>query len=188
MDWDETRGQDGRILCLTLTEVFNSSAPKFLLACYTATTRAMRSLGIGTLHRRRLTELLQGEYSDYLGLFSEIESTEEPGLDPQTLHTRQQRLNFFLRLGVKVLPIPYRFPSYVKGEAPIPGQLLWVPFGDGKLAADVLAQVLRRIYVQGYGLAPADPLIEETLAHLPPEGVAAAVAFPGGATMTQRGL
>jgi hypothetical protein len=164
MELDETRDQNDQINCMTLTEVFGSVPPKFLLACYTATPPSLRSLGIGSVHRRRLVELLKVEYPDHLGLFSEIESTKEPGLDPQTLHTRRRRLAFFLRLGVERLPIDYRFPSFDSGEAPVQGELLWIPFGEPELDGDTLRQVLRRIYVEGYGLDQADPFIQEALA------------------------
>jgi hypothetical protein len=163
MELDETRDQTETINCMTLTEVFGQAPPKFLLACYTATPPNLRSLGIGSVHRRRLAELLKTEYPDYLGLFSEIESTKEPGLDPQTMQTRQRRLAFFLRLGVERLPIDYRFPSYDPGESPLQGELLWVPFGEPTLPVDTLHQVLRRIYTEGYGLSAGDPFIEDAL-------------------------
>jgi len=163
MELDETRDHDERVLCMTLTEVFSRSAPKFLLACYTATQPDLRSLGIGSMHRRRLVDLLQGEYPDCLGFFSEIESTREVGLEPQVLETRKRRLAFFLRLGVHRLPVDYRFPSYEPGAAPMQGELLWVPFGAPTLDTPTLLEVLRRIYIEGYGLAPTDPFIEQAL-------------------------
>jgi hypothetical protein len=162
MELDETRDQDGAIACMTLTEVFGGDSRDFLLACYTATPPELRSLGIGSIHRRRLVELLQSEYPAYLGLFSEIESTREPGLDEATRRTRLRRLAFFERLGVLRLPIDYRFPSY-DGGPPLQGELLWVPFGTPALDAPTLRLVLVRIYVEGYGLDPSDPFIAEAL-------------------------
>jgi hypothetical protein len=170
IELDETRDQDGTLYCLTLTEVFGQAAPRFLLACYTATAPEMRSLGIGSMHRRRLVELLQEEYPDHLGLFSEIESTTEPGLDAETLRTRQRRLNFFLRLGVRKLPVDYRFPSFVPGERPQAGELLWVPFGSAKLDRETLGRVVKRIYVEGYRLQPDDPFVKEELARIGESG------------------
>ena len=158
MELDETRDQDDRIACMTVTEVFDRVGPKFLLACYTATPPPLRSLGIGSVHRRRLVELLQAEHPDHLGLFSEIESTKEPGLDPQALVTRQRRLAFFLRLGVQRLPIDYRFPSYHPDAPSLRGELLWVPFAAPTIDRDTLRGVLMRIYTEGYGLAPSDPV------------------------------
>ena len=163
MELDETRDQDDRIACMTVTEVFDRVGPKFLLACYTATPPPLRSLGIGSVHRLRLVELLRAEHPDHLGLFSEIESTKEPGLDPETLATRRRRLAFFLRLGVRRLPIDYRFPSYHPDAPSLQGELLWVPFAAPTLDRDTLRAVLARIYTEGYGLGPADPFVRDAL-------------------------
>jgi hypothetical protein len=166
IELDETRDQTGALYCLTLTEVFSHTPPRFLLACYTATAPHMRSLGIGSLHRRRLVDLLRSEYPNHLGLFSEIESTTEPGLDPATRTTRLRRLNFFLRLGVLKLPVDYRFPSFVPGEPPQAGELLWVPFGDASIDEATLRLVVERIYVEGYGMSADAPFVKEVLARL----------------------
>jgi hypothetical protein len=163
MELDETRDQHDEIVSLTLTEVFSDSDPGFLLACYTATPPSLRSLGIGSIHRRRLVELLQQEYPRFLGLFSEIESTRESGLDESTRRTRERRLTFFLRLGVRRIPIDYRFPSFEPDHAPLEGELLWVPFGSEELAPNTLREILVRIYVDGYGLEKTDPFIDFAL-------------------------
>ena len=164
MELDETRDQDDRIACMTVTEVFDRVGPKFLLACYTATPPPLRSLGIGSIHRRRLVELLQAEHPDHLGLFSEIESTREPGLDPDTLATRRRRLAFFLRLGVQRLPIDYRFPSYHGGAPSLPGpSCSGSPFAAPRLDRETLRGVLTRIYTEGYGLDPDDPFVPDAL-------------------------
>jgi hypothetical protein len=141
----------------------------------------MRSLGIGSLHRLRLVELLRSEYPDFLGLFSEIESTTEPGLDAQTLTTRLRRLNFFLRLGVRRLPVDYRFPSFVAGGRPQAGELLWVPFGTGELERETLCEVVERIYVEGYRLRPDDPFVTAELARIRDAEAPGVEADAGGA-------
>jgi hypothetical protein len=163
MELDETRDETGRGLCMTLTEVFGSPTPEFLLACYTATRPELRSLGIGSLHRTRLLDLLKTEYPTCLGFFSEIESTHEPGLSPEALALRRRRLTFFLRLGVERIPIDYQFPSYHPGEEPLRGKLLWIPFGNQSLDRPTLVEVLKRIYIEGYGLSPGDPFIPYAL-------------------------
>ena len=174
MELDEARDDRDDVLCMTLTEVFGPRAgpeaelqpngPAFLLACYTATRPELRSLGIGSAHRRRLVELLRGEYPEYLGFFSEIESTREPGLAPEVREIRLRRRAFFLRLGVEPIAIDYRFPSFDRQAPALQGELLWIPFGAGGLDAATLANVLTRIYVEGYGLAPSDPFIATALA------------------------
>ncbi len=166
MELDETRDSKEDILCMTLTEVFggdDSTEPNLLLACYTAVSHQMRGLGIGSIHRRKLGELLSSEYPDYLGIFSEIESTKEQGIDAKDMLVRTKRKAFFMRLGLLPVEIDYLFPSYVKGEPPLEGELLWVPFGPPELQVTALEKVLRRIYVEGYKLDESDPLIERVL-------------------------
>jgi hypothetical protein len=109
---------------------------------------------------------LRSEYPNHLGLFSEIESTTEPGLDPATRTTRLRRLNFFLRLGVLKLPVDYRFPSFVPDQPPQAGELLWVPFGDASIDEATLRLVVERIYVEGYGMSADAPFVKEELARL----------------------
>ncbi|HEY9677342.1 MAG TPA: hypothetical protein V6C76_05010 [Drouetiella sp.] len=166
MELDETRDEKEDILCMTLTEVFggdDASEPNLLLACYTAVSHQMRGLGIGSIHRRKLGELLQGEYPNHLGIFSEIESTKEKGIDPQAMLVRTKRKSFFMKLGLIPVEVDYLFPSYVDGEPPLEGELLWVPFGPPELQLASLEKVLRRIYVEGYKLDQSDPLIERVL-------------------------
>ncbi len=166
MELDETRDQQEEILCMTLTEVFggdDKSEPNLLLACYTAVSHQMRGLGIGSVHRRKLDELLNNEYPDYLGIFSEIESTKEKGVDDEAMLIRTKRKAFFMRLGLIPVEIDYLFPSFVAGDPPLEGELLWVPFGPPEIQVAVLEKVLRRIYVEGYRLSEDDPLINRVL-------------------------
>jgi hypothetical protein len=120
----------------------------------------MRSLGIGSLHRRRLVELLQGEYPTYFGLISEIESTLEPNLPPDVLTLRKRRLAFFERNGAQRLKFDYHFPSYTPGAAPLMGELLWTPFAAPMPDHATLTAMVRRIYVEGYGLKESDSLVQ----------------------------
>ena len=170
MELDETRDEEGDIFCMTITEVFgaqpDSNDPSFLLACYTAVVPELRGLGIGTVHRRKLVELLEQEYSSFIGNFSEIESTKEKGLDEATMTTRVRRKNFFLKLGLQPIDINYLFPSYTESGEHLQGELLWVPFTDEPLTKDIIADVLKRIYTEGYGLKPNDPFISRMLAQL----------------------
>jgi hypothetical protein len=166
MELDETRDDQEDILCMTLTEVFggdDKTEPNLLLACYTAVSHQMRGLGIGSVHRRKLGELLSSEYPDYMGIFSEIESTKESGVDEKDMLVRTKRKAFFMRLGLIPIEIDYLFPSFVSGEPPIEGELLWVPFGPPELQINALEKVLRRIYVEGYNLDESDPLIDRVL-------------------------
>ena len=161
LELDETRDQFGEILCMTLTEVFTKKmdAPAFLLACYTAVVPDFRGMGIGTVHRLKLAELLRAEYKDYLGLFTEIESTKESDLTAEELSTRTRRKKFFLKLGLVPIDVDYHFPSTTEKGESLAGELLWLPFRDTSLDHESLAKILSRIYVEGYGLSPDDPFI-----------------------------
>ena len=165
MELDETRDQDGNIMCMTITEVFTKQrglkVPPFLLACYTAVVPDMRGCGIGSIHRKKLGQLLKREYPGFVGLFSEIESTRVSGLADDVMQTRVRRKNFFMRLGLLPLDVDYVFPSYEASDKPIHGELLWVPFGEASIPPPMLAAVIKRIYIEGYNLDPENELISK---------------------------
>lgn len=161
MELDETRDENGKVLCMTLSEIFRPAAQKqpFVLACYTAVKPELRGLGIGSIHRRKLEQLLRQEYGTYLGLFTEIESTKQATADPELQQTRVRRKNFFLKLGLIPLDVPYAFPSYDGGE-PLEGELLWFPFGSDSIDAEALQQVVLRIYTEGYALKATSDFVQ----------------------------
>jgi GNAT superfamily N-acetyltransferase len=161
MELDETRDETGRILCMTLSEIFppKEKHVSFVLACYTAVMPDWRGMGIGTVHRKKLEQLLQNEYGSYLGMFTEIESTLQHTDDVELKTTRVRRKNFFLKLGLKPLNVPYRFPSY-DGSEPLEGELLWFPFAGDSLNAEVLERVVFRIYTEGYGLHEGSDFVQ----------------------------
>lgn len=166
MELDETRDEHDRILCMTITEVFRPRHhhPPFLLACYTAVDQEYRGVGIGSVHRRRLADLLHSEYSHYLGIFTEIESTKVSGLPAEVMDIRQRRKRFFLKLGLVPIDIDYYFPSTIPGAEPIAGELLWVPFEQSStVSQDQLCSILERVYISGYGLRADDPFIARML-------------------------
>lgn len=167
MELDETRDENDRILCMTITEVFRPRHhhPPFLLACYTAVEEEFRGIGIGSVHRTRLADLLRAEYSHYLGIFTEIESTKVEGLSAKVMDIRQRRKRFFLKLGLQPIDIDYYFPSTIAGAPPLAGELLWVPFEQSvsALSQEHLCSILERVYISGYGLRADDPFIARML-------------------------
>jgi len=166
MELDETRDQSGRILCMTITEVFrphHNNVP-FLLACYTAVLPEFRGLGVGSVHRNKLAELLKSEYPHFTGIFTEIVSTKAKGFDDAEMEIRHKRKRFFLKLGLLDLGIDYRFPSSVNPDEYLDGELLWLPFAEtANLSKDSTADVLQRIYTEGYGLRVDDPFVQKML-------------------------
>jgi hypothetical protein len=160
MELDETHDETGRVLCMTLSQIFRPREKhvSFVLACYTAVWPDMRGLGIGTVHRKKLEQLLREEYGQSLGMFTEIESTKQQTGDPELQKTRARRKNFFLKLGLQPIEVPYLFPNYEGGE-PLEGELLWFPFNGNTLDASTLERVVFRIYTEGYGLSENDPFV-----------------------------
>lgn len=164
LELDETRDQNWRILCMTVSEIFRptGSQPSFVLACYTAVTPSMRGLGIGSVHRTTMERLLKDEYGSYLGVFGEIESTKQKTDDPLLAQTRIRRKNFFLKCGLIPLNVPYRFPSY-DGTEPLEGELLWFPFGRDTLTSSELESIVLRIYTEGYALSADDAFVQNEM-------------------------
>src|SRR5271170_5194276 len=78
----KTVNKTGELLCFSLT--FPVPNSDFVLLSYIATDPTKRSGGFGSKHMKRLIEILKAQYPNHLGLFLEIESTREPGLDPAT--------------------------------------------------------------------------------------------------------
>lgn len=167
MELDETKDENGKVLCMTVSEIFRpvSDQQAFVLACYTAVVPDMRGLGIGSVHRRKLEQLLKKEYGSYLGLFTEIESTKQETSDAELHNTRVRRKNFFLKLGLVPIDVPYLFPNYDGGE-PLEGELLWFPFGSSSLDPQILEQVILRIYTEGYALNAKSDFVLNQMARI----------------------
>src|SRR5262249_15485477 len=146
----KTVNKNGELLCFSLT--FPVTNSDFVLLSYIATDPTKRSGGFGSKHMRRLVEILQAQYPNHLGLFLEIESTKEAGLDPATQKARQRRLDFYQRLGAKRLCKNYLWPSMVPGGAPRHGEILWFEFGTKLIDDTVLARVILDIYEKAYYL------------------------------------
>lgn len=187
----KTMNKANELLCFSLT--FPLIGADSVLLSYIATDPTKRSGGFGSKHMRRLVELLKVQYPGHYGLFLEIESTKEPGLDLATLKSRQRRLDFYQRLGAKRLCKTYVWPSMIPGQPPRLAELLWIDFG-GKLIDDpVLAKVILTIYEKAYNLKAADPMVQTVLAQFsgavsgaPPTTCPAAVS-PGTAAATTSG-
>lgn len=160
MTLHKTLNKNGELLCFSL--VFPVS--DFVLLSYIATDPTKRSGGFGSKHMRRLVEILKAQYPNHLGMFLEIESTKEQGLDPATQKARLRRLDFYQRLGAKRLCKNYLWPSMVPGASPRAGELLWVEFGGKVIDDSVLPRVILEIYERAYLLQASDPIIQKVLA------------------------
>lgn len=157
----KTLNKSNELLCFSLT--FSAPSSDFLLLSYIATDPTKRSGGFGSKHMRRLIEILKALYPNHMGLFLEIESTKETGLDAATQKARVRRLDFYQRLGAKRLCKKYLLPSMVAGTPPRQGELLWFEFGVKLIDDPVLAKVIAEIYEKAYNLPAGDPLAQSVL-------------------------
>jgi len=158
-----TVNKSGELLCFSI--VYPMSGFDFL--SYIATDTTKRSSGFGSKHMKRLIEILKERRSDSSGLFLEIESTKEPGLDADTLKARQRRLAFYQRLGAKRLCKDYFMLSYTPNGAPRPGELLWIDIGNGHKVDVRVPEVISEIFLRGYFAPVTDPTLLKVLAQFP---------------------
>lgn len=174
----KTLNKQGELLCFSL--VF--PVTDFVLLSYIATDSTRRSGGYGSKHMKLLLQLLKAQYPNHLGLFLEIESTREKGLDAEVQKLRNRRLDFYLRLGAKRLLKKYFCPNLGQpGGAPRAGELLWFEFGTQAIDDAVLARVIKEIYEQAYLLPCADALVQQVLAQFSPNPCAGMATAPAEA-------
>jgi GNAT superfamily N-acetyltransferase len=156
----KTTNKQGELLCFSLVNLMSN----FGLLAYIATDTTKRSTGVGSKHMKHLIDILKKQHGSYIGLFLEIESTKEQGLDTETHKARTRRLGFYQRLGAKRLHKQYLMPSYAAGGHPRAGELLWFELGSTCVQDSQIKPVIEEIFTKGYNLAPTDPLIQQITA------------------------
>lgn len=148
-----TTDEKDELLCFSIVTPLSN----FLLLAYIATDQTRQSKGVGSEHMKALLEQIKRAYPQHLGLFFEIESTQEVGLSEEEAHVRKRRLAFYERLGARrLLGKQYLLPSYVAGAPHRHGELLWFDFASPIVDEDVLARVIHEIYTRGYNVTPCD--------------------------------
>jgi hypothetical protein len=163
-----TVNSKNELLCFSIVFLMSDS----VLLSYIATDSTKRSSGVGSKHLKRLIEILKTAHPTKIGMFLEIESTKEKGLDPETLKSRMRRLAFYQRLGSKRAHKRYLMPTYggtVQSTRILKeGELLWLEFNHGSITESVLPRIIEEIFIKGYGLAPNDPLVVKVVAQFLP--------------------
>jgi hypothetical protein len=159
MQLHKTLNKTNELLGFSLTFFPGSD---FVLLSYIATDPTKRSGGVGSKHLKRLVDLLKAQFPTHLGLFLEIESTKEAGLDAEVQKMRNRRLAFYQRLGAKRLCKNYLMPSMVPGGKERPGELLWIEFGS-PIDDSSVEHVIRDIYQHAYNLPATDPRVQQVL-------------------------
>ncbi|HEY9775942.1 MAG TPA: hypothetical protein V6C81_19420 [Planktothrix sp.] len=162
----KTVNKSGELLCFSITNMMSN----FCLLAYIATDSTKRSTGVGSKHMKRLIDELKQSHPNHLGVFLEIESTKETGLDAETQKARTRRLAFYQRLGCKRLHKTYLMPSYGSAHgthAPREAELLWSEFQTACVTESHLPAVIEEIFCKAYGLPKTDPTVQKVLAQFP---------------------
>jgi GNAT superfamily N-acetyltransferase len=136
-----------------------SSAPALFLE-YFAVDRARRGRGIGTrLWRHIMEPAPTGAPAE--GFVLEVDDPEEEDLASEETRTRRRRMDFYLRLGARFLPIAdYRVP-FVTGEGEERLRLMWAPVRE--ISPGSLRDLVLAVYEEGYELSRDDPLVVAAL-------------------------
>jgi hypothetical protein len=158
-----TMNKAQELLCFSVTNLMSN----FCLLAYLATDSTKRSTGVGSKHMKRLIDDMKQAHPSYLGMFLEIESTKEAGLDAETQKMRNRRLAFYQRLGAKRLHNKsYLMPSYGSAHGKTPpreGELLWIEFNPACITEAALPAIIEEIFCKAYGLAKNDPLVQKVV-------------------------
>jgi hypothetical protein len=127
---------------------------------YFAIERSRRSQGSGReFWPILLRELAAGDWP--ARVVFEVEDPAEAAGDAAEYLLRRQRIAFWTAVGARLLPVPdYVMPDYT-GAGTEPVLLMASAEVD---RPDELTSLVRGIYADRYGLAPADPLVGRALA------------------------
>lgn len=155
-----TRDAKGDLHAFSFTSLHDETAFKFANLDFIATEPGLQSKGIGSLHAKRLNELVKTERPELLGMTLEMEAVAEKGLDPEVLALRQRRATFYDRLDAPNTNVTYRIldfedPSY-RGPAE---WRAWI-YNRDKFNS-VHAARLMLTDEGGYGLAASNKAVKE---------------------------
>lgn len=183
-----TTDASGALLCFSLVNPMSN----FSLLAYIATDQTKRSSGVGSKHMAELLKILKNNYqSSHIGLFLEIEATNEPSITAAEVKERTRRLAFYQKLGCKRLcGKNYFMPSYSTNVAVRHGELLWFEYGSPVQDDATISGVIAEIYTRAYAIDPTHIAYVQVLSQFAsqPQGsydagcaVTAAVAPAAGA-------
>lgn len=155
----EVHGATGRVVAFAAASRLASVPWTFLE--YFAVAGDRRGGGIGT---RLWQDLLLAVRADpaVVGVVLEVENTDENGIDGSEREIRHRRVRFYERLGARLSPfLGYEVPRLDRSgterlllmTASVTGAV------DGAVPGPALAEVIRALYIEGYGLAASDELV-----------------------------
>ncbi|MBX9687708.1 MAG: hypothetical protein K2X27_13455 [Candidatus Obscuribacterales bacterium] len=186
-----TRDAEGKLQGFSFTSMHDETATKFANLDFIATAEEMRSKGIGSIHLRRLRDLVGKENPELSALTLEMEHPKEAGLDDMVRAEREFRSKYYDRLdtpdtNIKFTILDFEDPSY-RGPAQ---WRAWV-YKPEKFDA---VKTARTMYMDegGYGLPKNSIQIKEFdrannywEAPFGPNRSAAYAAVLGGNSLTQ---
>jgi GNAT superfamily N-acetyltransferase len=127
---------------------------------YFAVARHRRSRGIGGGLWEGILRTLE-ERHEPLRLVLEVEDPEEPGIAAEKVEFRCRRIRFWERCGARLLADHgYVMPDLGGGTEPL--RVMWADPITPRAAqpsGDKLFQLIRALYVDGYGLPEDHPLV-----------------------------
>jgi hypothetical protein len=127
--------------------------PPVLFLVYLAVASTLRSQHIGTTLFEKMWATGNDRYSEWglipKGIVWEVEIPERAS-SQRDFAERRRRIDFFMRLGARVLPRPYVQPP-VDGIASVPMRLMFWPATDGSAPdGSQVSALIRAIYFEKY--------------------------------------
>lgn len=127
---------------------------------YFAVARHRRGRGIGAGLWEEMLRTLE-ERHEPLRLVLEVEDPDEPGIAAEKVEVRRRRIRFWERCGARLLADHgYTMPDLGGGTEPL--RLMWadptMPTA-ARPTGEELFQLIRALYVEGYGLPEDHPLV-----------------------------
>lgn len=155
-----TRDEGGQLQAFSFTSLHDETAFKFANLDFIATEPGIHSKGLGSLHAKRLNDIVRTDRPELTGMTLEMEAVAEKGLNPEVFALRQRRATFYDRLdapntNVKYKILDFEDPSY-RGPAE---WRAWVY--DQKNFNPVNAARLMLTDEGGYGLSPSNKAVRE---------------------------
>jgi GNAT superfamily N-acetyltransferase len=121
-----------------------------------------RGQGIGS----RMWRAMREHFAEYERILLDVEDPEEPGIGSEEEAVRRQRVAFYRRLGIEVLPLRSYRPPHGGEEQSMQLLASDLPPGDPTptLGRDGIRQIVLAVYELRYGVTTADAVVRRTLA------------------------
>jgi GNAT superfamily N-acetyltransferase len=157
--------EDGSLIGISLLYIFDNL--KMALLDYMAVTPNFQRRGIG----KKLFEFTNNEFNhcipDNIGMLLEV--SKENVSDPDELLRRKRRIQFYSRLGVKVLKsVNYLLPIQIDGDGDVEEMYLMIKLSKNInwISKKNIANFINSVYSDFYEYRKSD-LLDKTINNLP---------------------